>query len=133
MRIKCKSRELTEEQRELLNASSRFRPNHRITIGKEYLVLGLVGVIHSSRYGSTTLFEIFDDDRHLVLYPAVLFDVTDARCSSFWRAAIHEDGTVTLRPEELYQEFFHDDLSDGDPAVRKIFEAMVARLDAEFA
>ena len=132
MRIKCTSPELTEEQRALLNAPSRFRPNHRLTVGKEYLVLGIVSIIGSPQYGNTALFEVVNDQGHLVLYPAILFEVTDARCSSYWRAAALEDGSVTLRPEELYREFFHDDLSEGDPATREVFRATVDKLEAEF-
>jgi hypothetical protein len=132
MKARCTNRELTEEQRVLLKAPSRFRPSHALTVGKEYLVLGIVSVIDSPQYGNTPLFEIVNDDHQFVLFPAVLFEVTDARCSSYWRAAVSENGTVTLRPEELYREFFHDDLSEGDLATRQVFEAVVARLEAEF-
>lgn len=132
MKIRCINRELTEEQRALLKAPSRFRPNHRLTVGKEYLVLGVVSIIDSPQYGNTALFEIVDDDRHLVFLPAVLFEVKDARCSSFWEAEVRRDGTVTLEPVEFYREFFHDDLSEGDPATREVFRATVSKLEAEF-
>jgi hypothetical protein len=132
MKIRCTSRELTEDQRALLKAPSRFRPNFALTVGKEYLVLGIVSIIDSPQYGNTALFEIVNDDRQFVLFPAVLFEVTDARSSSYWRAAVSGNGTVTLRPEELYREFFHDDLSEGDPATRETFQAMVTKLEAEF-
>jgi hypothetical protein len=133
MRVKCISRELTEEQRELLKAPSRFRPTHRFTVGKEYLVLGIISIIGSPDYGNTALLEIVNDHSQLVFPPAVLFEVTDARCSSYWRAAISGDGSLTLRPVELYREFFHDDLSEGDPATRQVFEEVVAKLEAEFS
>jgi hypothetical protein len=132
MKVRCTNRELTDDQRVLLKAPSRFRPSHALTVGKEYLVLGIVSIIDSPQYGNTALFEIVDDQDHFVLYPAVLFEVTDTRCSSYWRAAVSGDGTVTLRPEELYREFFHDDLSEGDPATRETFKAMVVKLEAEF-
>lgn len=132
MKIRCITRELTEEQRSLLKSPSRFHPNHALTVGKEYLVLGIVSIIDSPQYGNTALFEIVNDGRQFVLFPAVLFEVTDARCSSYWRAAVSGDGSVTLRPEELYREFFHDDLSEGDPATRQVFQAVVAKLETEF-
>ncbi len=132
MRVLCTNRELTDEQRSFLTASSRFRPNHRLSVGKEYLVVGLLGVIDSPQYGNTTLLEIVNDDRQFVAFPAILFEVTDARCSSFWKAAIQKDGTVTLRPEELYGESFDENLSEGDPATRKVFDSMVTKLEAEF-
>ncbi|MGB7354820.1 MAG: hypothetical protein WBD06_14030 [Acidobacteriaceae bacterium] len=95
-------------------------------------MLGIVSIIDSPQYGNTALFEIVNDGRQFVLFPAVLFEVTDARCSSYWRAAVSGDGSVTLRPEELYREFFHDDLSEGDPATRQVFQAVVAKLETEF-
>jgi hypothetical protein len=95
-------------------------------------VLGIVSIIDSPQYGNTALFEIVNDQDHFVLYPAVLFEVTDARCSSFWKAAVQQDGTVTLRPEEFCRDFFHDDLSEGDQATRETFQAMVTKLEAEF-
>ena len=132
MKIKCVNRELTEEQRALLKAPSRFRPKHSLTVGKEYLVLGIVSIIESPDYGNTALFEIVNDSSQLVLFPAVLFEVIDAHCSSYWKGAIYDDGSVTLRPEEFYRDFFHDDLSEGDPATRQVFEEVVAKLEAEF-
>ena len=96
-------------------------------------MLGMVSIIDSPQYGNTALFEIVNDDRQFVLFPAVLFEVTDSRCSSFWRSAVQQDGTVTFWPEEFYREFFHDDLSEGDPVARQVFQAVVAKLEAEFS
>jgi hypothetical protein len=132
MKIRCTTRDLTEEQRALLKSPSRFHPNHALTVGKEYLVLGIVSIIDSPQYGNTALFEIVNDGGQFVLFPGVLFAVTDARCSSFWRAAVQQDGTVTFRPEEFYRQFFHDDLSEGDSATQQVFRAVVAKLEAEF-
>ncbi len=95
-------------------------------------MLGIVSIIESPQYGNTPLFEIFDDARHLVLYPAALFEVSDARCSSYWQAAISDNGSLILRPKELYQEFFHDDLSENDRAARQTLDAVITRLKDEF-
>jgi hypothetical protein len=132
MKIKCKNRELTEEQRAILKAPSRFSPTHALTLGKEYLVLGIVSIIDSPQYGNTALFEVVNDDGQFVLFPAVLFEVTDARCSSYWKAAVYGGGSVALRPEEFCREFFHDDLSEGDPATRQVFQTIVTKLETEF-
>ena len=132
MRVRCIHRELTDEQRALLKAPSRFRPDHQLTVGKDYLVLGMVSIIDSPQYGNTALFEIVNDHRQFVLYPAVLFETSDPRCSSYWRASIFDDGAVALRPEEFEREFFHDNLSEGDSATQQVFRAVVAKLEAEF-
>ncbi len=132
MRIRCEARELTDGQRMLLKVPSRLRPTNRLTVGKEYLVLGIVSIVDSPQYGNTALFEIVNDDGQLVRFPAALFSVADPRCSALWRAEVHRDGSVTLRPEELYREFFHDDLSEGDPATRQALRTAIAKLEAEF-
>ena len=133
MKIRCINRELTEEQRTLLKASSRFRPIHRLTVGKEYLVLGIISIIDSPQYGNSALFEIVNDHGQFVIIPAILFEVSDPRCSCYWRAAAHKNGTLTLRPQEFYREFFDEDLSEGEPAARQVFRAVVAKLEAEFS
>jgi hypothetical protein len=133
MKLQCMSRELSEEQRTFFKAPSRSNPKHRVTVGKEYLVIGISFVVDSPYYGDSALFEVVNDDRHLVLLPGALFEITDARCSSFWRAKIHSDGMVTLRPKELYREYFHDDLSDREPETQKVFQALLLTMEAEFA
>jgi hypothetical protein len=132
MKVQCKGRELTEEQRSFFRVPSLFRPNYQVSIGKEYLVIGISFGVNNPHHGNSALFEIVNDDGHLVLHPAALFDITDARCSSFWRAKAHGDGMVTLRPEELYLEYFHDDLSEKEPETRRVFQLLLSRMEGEF-
>ena len=94
--------------------------------------MGISFVVGSPYYGDSTLFEVVNDDRHLVLLPAALFEITDARCSSFWRAKDHGDGMVTLRPEELCREYFHDDLSDREPKTQQVFQELLSKMEVEF-
>jgi hypothetical protein len=132
MKVKCKKTELTEEQKNLFKVPPRFNPGHRVSVGREYLVIGISFVVGSPYYGDSALFEIVNDQGHLVSQPAALFEVTDARCSSFWRTEIHEDGAVTLWPHELYEQYFHDRLSDGEPEARNTFQVVRSKLQAEF-
>jgi hypothetical protein len=132
MKIRCISRELTSEQRALYKVPSRFNPQHSVTVAKEYFVVAISFVVDSPHYGDSALYEVVNDNRHLVSVPAALFEITDARCSPSWRAKAHDDGTVTLRPEELYGDYFYDKLSDREPETQQMFEALLSRMQAEF-
>ncbi len=132
MKIQCKATQLTEEQKILLKVPPRFNLKHGVAVGREYLVIGISFVVGSPYYGDSTLFEIVNDQGYIVSEPAALFAVIDARCSSFWRAKIHEDGAVTLWPQELYERYFHDRLSDGEPEAKKVFQEVRSRLEGEF-
>src|SRR6266481_1437273 len=115
MKTKCISRELTEEQRLFFKVPPLFRTVHQITIGREYLVLGILFVVNSPVYGNTALFEI-----------------VDGRCSSFWETRFYKNGDITMWPSEFYEPYFHDDLSDGDPKTRTVFDSVIAKMRCEF-
>ena len=132
MRTKCISRELTEEQRLLFKVPALFRSVYQISIGREYLVLGISFVVCSPVHGTTALLQIVNDAGNCSFVPAALFEIVDGRCSSFWEARFHEDGAVTMWPSEFYEPYFHDDLSNGYPETRKIFESVLAKMKSEF-
>ena len=132
MRAKCIGRELTEEQRLLFKVPALFRTKHQILIGQEYLVLGISFAVSSSVYGTTALLQIVNDAGYCLFIPAALFEIVESRCSSFWEARFHEDGAVTMWPSEFYEPYFHDDLSNGDPEARKIFESVLTKMKSEF-
>jgi hypothetical protein len=58
--------------------------------------------------------------------------MTDGRVSRFWLAKAPEQLNLTLWPEEFYQEFFHDRVTDGDRNALDTLKAVVRRLEAEF-
>lgn len=96
-------------------------------------MLGISFAANSPVHGNIALFEIVEDGGYYCLsIPAALFEITDSRCSSFWKARIHQDGAVTLWPTEFYEPYFHDKLSDHDPEMRKLFESVLKKLAAEF-
>ena len=63
--------------------------------------------------------------------PACLFEIIDPRPSIFWRAK-HDFPDFTLWPIEFYRDFFQDDLSEGKPEIKKVFDIVVDRLTHEF-
>ena len=132
MKTKCISRELTEEQRVFFKVPPVLRTKHQISIGKEYLVLGISFEISSPIYGNTALLQIVNDAGRCAFIPTALFEVIDGRCSSFWETRLHEGGAVTLWPIEFYEPYFHDDLSNHDPAARQLFDSVFRKMRAEF-
>lgn len=132
MRVRCLNDELTEEQRVFFKVPPVLYTKYQISLGKEYLVLGISFEINSPVYGNTVLLEIANDAGRCSSIPAALFDVIDNRCSSFWKTTFYEDGGVTLWPTEFYAPYFHDKLSDHDPETRKVFESVLVKMKAEF-
>jgi hypothetical protein len=132
MRVKCLNSELTEEQRLLFKVPPLFRSKYQISIGEEYLVLGISFEVNSPVYGNTALLEIADDAGRCRSVPAALFEIIDGRCSSFWEARFFEDGAFALWPPEFYETYFHDKLSDHDPKTHKVFESVLTKMKAEF-
>ena len=132
MRVKCLKRELTEEQRLLFKVPPLLNSKHQISIGEEYIVLGISFEVNSLVYGNAALLEIADDAGRCRSIPAALFEIVDGRCSSFWEARFYEDGAVAMWPTEFYETYFHDKLSDHDSETRKAFESVLAKMKAEF-
>ena len=101
-----------------------------LQVGKEYVVLG---ISHDTRseYWITHLLELPDELGGCTYAPLCLFEITDPRPSIFWKAKII-DNDLTLWPPEFYREFFHDDLSEGKPEIKRVFDIVVDRLTYEF-
>jgi hypothetical protein len=115
-----------------MSAPALFRPQYQVTVGKEYVVLGISFLVASEVYGNCPLFGICDDAGRLVSMPTVLFELVDPRPSRFWLAKRGGKSDLLLWPEEFYREYFHDDLSERDPATVAAFSGVVARLESEF-
>lgn len=122
MKVKCLNTELTEEQRQLFRVPDLFRSKYQISVGTEYLVLGIAFEINSSAYGTQALLEIADDAGRCLSIPAALFEIIDGRCSAFWEVRFYEDAGITMWPIEFNEAYFHDKLSNGDPQARRLFE-----------
>lgn len=91
--------------------------------GKEYVVYGLSWPRRSIIYGRAPLCEVVDDYGNLISVPIDIFEVTDRRIPSAWRADVR-DGSFFLWPEAFFREFFFDDLSEGDPESVNAFLAV---------
>lgn len=132
MKIKFIRGKFTEEQKSHFNISGSKGPDYSsyFTVDKNYIVLGITHISESNSY-NTTLVDLHDDIGNCTSVPICLTEIIDPRPSVFWRAKIINNDLV-LWPIEFYQDFFHDDLSEGIPHVKRIFDSVVYRLTHEF-
>lgn len=101
-------------------------------IGMEYIVFGILFTLQSSVYGSTALFTVRDDAGRCYQVPACLFKIADARPSKWWLARQVREFDLALWPQEFYDEFFFDDLSEQVSRCVLAFERLGHRLESEF-
>ena len=129
MRVRCVSDELSPEQ----IAATGFPPGlWDVTPGEEYLVLGItVFPPGDDSYMPCGLgFEIEGDGGTVMTFPVQLFEVVDERPSRYWRFRILER-CIALWPEEFFEEFFFDDLSEGRVETERIYRRVREALEKE--
>ncbi len=131
MIIKCLYEYPSEEHIARLGPSFHRSQAFGLTVGREYVVVGLYSYIDSSLYGTGLYVEYVDDDGTLLQSPILLFEIVDARLSQFWQMRVWEDGSFTARPPSLECEYYHDRLSDGLVAYVHDFEKVYAMLTYE--
>jgi hypothetical protein len=104
-----------------------------LTPGKEYIVLGITFSCGATAYGGHPAFEVENDAGWLSLAPAFLFEIVDGSASIHWRCRVRHNGVLELEPESFFRPYYHDDLSEGVPAVVQDFKEVCARFRAEEA
>lgn len=131
MKIRCLSNFLNAEQRAKIGLPPGSSVEHAITPGTEYVVLGLAVEPEGAVNGSGLFVYVANDWGQCRSISICLFEIVDARCSRYWLARSHEDGTVLLWPEEFYVEYFLDDLIEDDANAREVFSKILLRMNAE--
>lgn len=127
MKAKCIATSLTTEQKQNMGLNEYEDPQYPFVIGEIYTVLGVHTQI--GRYAGTILKIPM---RYAVPAPVCLFVIVDERPSLYWRIKQLSQYEISLWPEEFYQEYFQDDLTDGVPEVVEIYKGVVERLEKEF-
>lgn len=128
MKVLCISTQLSAKRKDemdlhLTDFSSYFKE------GEIYTVLGVTCRILPK---AALFLQIKYDFGILIQIPLDLFELVDNRPSKFWRIKRFDSGTLALWPEEFYQEFFHDDLSNQEPKVWETFLKVVKKIEHEF-
>lgn len=130
MQIKCISLKLSNDQLSKHGRHAAVTNNYVITINKCYNVFGLT--FNFSDFSVGCFVEIISDNNNLVHVPIVLFEIVDNRPSNYWVVKKFSDGTVTLWPPSFYQEFYHDDLSEGVPEIMEDFKRVKEMILSEY-
>jgi len=131
MKVKCVQAYPTPEQIAKLGPDFLKRQTFGVTVGEEYLVLGLQFQINSTLFGTGVVIQFINDDGHIGFAPLYLFEIIDGRPSKYWEARFWEDGSLTLWPTSFYREYYHDDLSEDVPEVVEDFKRVRALLESE--
>ncbi|EPS8495175.1 hypothetical protein ACVH8U_004141 [Yersinia enterocolitica] len=129
MKVTCTATRLSSHHKQVMGLEADEEPNYPFVVGETYTVLG----IHTQAgYYAGTMLHMPSPGGYIIPTPLCLFEVIDDRPSRYWRIQKYDDYHITLWPEEFYQEYFHDDLSDGVPEVIEIYNSVVKRLEKEF-
>ncbi len=130
MKVKCILEYPTDQQIERLG-DFYGKQAFGVTIGKEYVVLGVAFHINLPGFGTGVQIQFHDDDGNLAFAPLFLFEIIDGRPSRYWVAQFYEDGRFKIQPLSFYKEYYHDDLSEGREEVVEDFNRVRKLLEAE--
>ena len=133
MRIRCIRTEFSEAEKERFGIANIAPNSFRLTVGTEYLVLGLSFMDKSSVLGEGLCVDISGNGVYITPAPLRFFEITDPRSSRHWILSQNQAGIFCLWPQSFFQPFYHDLLSDGDASVSEDFRHTVAVLATEFA
>lgn len=135
MKVKCIQNVIDSNLAKQVDFPRRAPTDYRseITIGKEYVVLGLCYIPSSLYWAGKPAISIKDDDGDLSFVPIFLFEIIDPRPSKFWQIRYNDDGSLEMYPEAFYRNFFHDDLSEGVPEIKADFIKICEKLEKEQA
>lgn len=130
MKVICTRRYPTKEQNLILGNNENNETPYALTIGQEYVVLG-VSFQLVTRINKGVIFMLRDDFSRCAFVPACLLEVSDPRLSQYWRAQKIRDFDMFLAPEEFFIEYLIDDLSEGVAESKRIFDHVCTLLERE--
>jgi hypothetical protein len=128
MKVICRAVDLTDAQKAAMEMVGSKESFFLLTVGATYTVLGILcgaGVL-----GGVVLHVPGED--YIIPAPLCLFDIVDPRPSRYWVPKKMTEFKMALWPEEFYQPYFHDILSDFDPACFEIYRRVRAQMESEF-
>jgi len=130
MRVRCIQQRPSETQVTALGSSYYRSQSFHLTVGKEYVAIGLDLAIDSNVHGNGVWIHLVSDHGNLIWAPLALFEVTDPRVSKYWEARVFDEG-LKLWPPSLFRDSYHEDLADGVAEVEDDFRRVRARLEEE--
>ena len=136
MLSRCLQLKPSDSQVEVLGEYYRnhsLKNDSHLTVGKTYLVLGLVMNTNYPQMGIGTWVTLRCDYGHIQSYPLGLFEIVDGQVDPEWTVRSRPDGIVEVEPELLHQEHFMEDFLDGVPEAVKQFEQLYKRMEQRTA
>lgn len=132
MRVKCIHNIIDDELAKRVGLANGQPVDYSdITIGKEYIVLGLCYYPASPYYAGKPTLEIKDDTGELTTIPLFMFEIIDSTPSKYWQIRFNDKGFLTMYPESFYKDFYHDDLSEDVPEIKADFAQVCEKLEKE--
>ena len=133
MKVKCVAEYPAADHLGELGPNFYAKQRFAVTVGEEYLVLGLL-FTRTRPFGIGVWVE-FEDDMHQYHHaPLRMFDVVDPPASRYWEIRAIENGNVALLPPALMsREFLMEDFYEGVPEVVEGFHELVQQLAMEFS
>lgn len=114
MKIKCLSNCLGPEQKKEYGNRYTLQYPYRITIDKEYLVLGISSYYETEPYGTGIYVDVMNDMNYLDSIPILLCKVTDNRISQYWEFRQDAQGSAFMRPVSFYLPDYFVKFAEGD-------------------
>ncbi len=130
MRVRCLQQRPSENQVAALGSRYYRSQSFHLTVGKEYVAIGLDLAVDSNVHGTGVWVHLVSDQGNLIWAPLALFEVTDRRVSKYWEARVFDKG-LKLWPPSLFRDSYHEDLADGVAEVEGDFRQVRAKLEEE--
>lgn len=130
MKVICKSRVLSKAENIALGYSANCATGYELTVGKEYLVLGM-NFQAASLINKGVILLLKDDIGRCAFVPLFLLELSDSNLSHLWVARTFNESDFCLWPKEFFTNYFFDDLSDGDPSAMATFKRVCEELHEE--
>ena len=132
MIIKCKKNVVDEGLVSALGLGrSGARKYPSVSPGKSYVALGIHTPTTSGSFGVSVAVHIKNDQGSLSIMPMALFEIIDAVPSAYWVIKTTDLGELSILPAAFHEEFFHDDLSEGEESAVAEFQRACALIEAE--
>jgi len=105
-------------------------------LASDFAPTGTIFIVHGVEFSSgNVLYRLPDPPKghQSILGLAMLFEIIDPRVSRYWECRVLPSGKIVSWPPSWFKPFYHDLLSDGDPAIVADFARVTSLLNQESA
>ena len=134
MKVRLKYKSIDELPAELLTSLCDVPRLRAIGVNGRLAPIGTVLTVYGIEFAWGNIFyRVADppDGRHSILCLGLLFEIVDSRISRHWECRIVPEGKIVLWPASWFVEFYHDQLSEGEPTIVADFTGVKHLLEEE--